>query len=120
MTPALQMLLNTRKVRTEQEVEDEFLSKQISGHVKKEKKPKAELEDFSGFSDNRKKSQLLLMPSQIEIIKKIFTRLDAHNDTVLQRSRFVMALRTDEEVVNFIDQEAVKTAQEKPKILTLD
>jgi hypothetical protein len=31
-----------------------------------------------------------------------------------------MALRTDEEVVNFIDQEAVKTAAEKPKILTLD
>jgi hypothetical protein len=34
------MLLNTRKVRTEQEVEDEFNSRQVFGAVKKEKKPK--------------------------------------------------------------------------------
>ena len=111
MTPALQMLLNTRKVRTEQEVEDEFNSRQVFGAVKKEKKPKPELDaDFAGFSDNRKKSQLLLMPSQIEIIKQIFQRIDVHHDTVLQRSKFVMSLRTDEEVVNFIEQDAVKTA----------
>ena len=31
-----------------------------------------------------------------------------------------MALRIHEEVVNFIDQDAVKTAAEKPKTLTLD
>ena len=73
MTPALQMLINTRKVRTEQEVEDEFNSRQVFGAVKKEKRQKPEMDaDFAGFSDNRKKSHLLLMPSQIEIIKQIF------------------------------------------------
>ena len=85
MTPALEMLIKTRKVKTEKEVEDEFHAKQVFGHVKKEKKPKpTELDpEFTGFDVNRKKSQLLLMPSQIEIIKQIFQHHDKHKDTVL-------------------------------------
>jgi len=64
MTPALEMLIKTRHIKTEKEVEDEFHAKQVIGKVKKEKKPKAaELDPFTGFDVNRKKSKLLLMPS---------------------------------------------------------
>jgi len=52
------MLLKTRHIKTEKEVEDEFHAKQVIGSVKKEKKPKTtELDpEFTRFDVNRKKS----------------------------------------------------------------
>jgi hypothetical protein len=40
-------------------------------------------------------------------MKEVFERLDRYNDQVLKRSELLMALRTDERVVDFIDIDAV-------------
>lgn len=53
-------------------------------------------------------------------MKEVFERLDKYKDGILKRSYFLMALRTDESIVDFIDAEAVKTVGPKPKILTMD
>lgn len=68
----------------------------------------------------RVKSQCLLLPSHIETMKEVYERLDKYNDQILKRSEFLMALRTDERVVDFIDANAVKVASAKAKVLTLD
>jgi hypothetical protein len=53
-------------------------------------------------------------------MKEVYERLDKYNDQILKRSEFLMALRTDERVVDFIDANAVKVASAKAKVLTLD
>jgi hypothetical protein len=43
-------------------------------------------------------------------MKEVFGRLDKYNEGILRRSDFVMALRTDVRVIDFIDCESVKKA----------
>ncbi len=52
-------------------------------------------------------------------MQEIFEFLDKYNDGILRRSDFIMALRTDERIVEFIDVDAVQVPYSK-KILTLD
>jgi hypothetical protein len=52
-------------------------------------------------------------------MREVFERLDKYNEGILRRSDFVMALRTDARVIDFIDCEAVKKAYSK-STLTLD
>jgi hypothetical protein len=52
-------------------------------------------------------------------MNEIFDALDKYSDKILRRSEFIMGLRTDERVVEFIDVEAVKVPYTN-KILTLD
>lgn len=131
MTPALEMLLNSRKVRTEQEVEDDFKNRQksiqSSGPQNANKKKKQQITELldeedlgDAFKDDREKSQNLLLPSHIESMKEVYESLDKYNDGILKRADFLMALRTDNRVVDFIDLDAVKVAAAKQKVLTLD
>jgi hypothetical protein len=60
-----------------------------------------------GFGFQREKSKNLLLNSQEEIMREVFERLDKYNEGILRRSDFVMALRTDQRVIDFIDCEAV-------------
>ena len=50
----------------------------------------------------------------------IYKTLDKYDDQILKRSEFVMRLRTDEKVVDFIDVDAVQLPGAIRKILTLD
>jgi hypothetical protein len=52
-------------------------------------------------------------------MKEIFERLDKYDDFILRRAEYIMALRTDERVVEFIDIDAVKIPNSN-RILTLD
>ena len=52
-------------------------------------------------------------------MREVFERLDKYNEGILRRSDFVMALRTDAKVIDFIDCEAVKKAYSH-STLTLD
>ena len=52
-------------------------------------------------------------------MNEVFERLDKYNEGILRRSDFVMALRTDPRVIDFIDAEAVKKAYSN-STLTLD
>jgi hypothetical protein len=52
-------------------------------------------------------------------MSEIFDALDKYSDKILRRSEFIMGLRTDERVVEFIDVEAVKVPYSN-KVLTLD
>jgi hypothetical protein len=40
-------------------------------------------------------------------MQELFEKLDKYNDQILRRGDFMMALRTDERVVDFIDADAV-------------
>ena len=46
----------------------------------------------------------------METMKEVFERIDKYNDQIVKRSDFIMALRIDERVVDFIDVDAVKVA----------
>ena len=52
-------------------------------------------------------------------MQEIFEAMDKYKDKILRRSEYLMALRTDERVVEFIDVDAVKIPYSN-KILTLD
>ena len=69
------------------------------------------------FRDDREKSQNLLLPSHLESMKEVYESLDKYNDGILKRADFLMALRTDSRVVDFIDMDAVKVAAAKQKML---
>ena len=58
----------------------------------------------------REKSQCLMLPSQVEIMRQEYEKLDKYNDQILKRSDYLMALRTEKRVVDFIDVDAVKVA----------
>ena len=80
-------------------------------------------EEATKFLDKREKSECLLLESHMEVMRQLFERLDKYNDGILRRQDFIMALRTDELVVDFIDAEAVKVASQtgkKPQILSMD
>lgn len=76
--------------------------------------------------DDRQKAECLLLPSHLETMREVFERLDKYNDGILKRQHFLMALRVDELVVDFIDADAVKiptkvkTKKPKENILTMD
>lgn len=53
-------------------------------------------------------------------MKEVFEKYDKYNDQILNRSHFLMQLRTDQLVVEFIDTDAVKVVSQKNKILTMD
>lgn len=79
--------------------------------------------DESGFRDaldKRERAKCLLLPSQIQTMKDIYNALDKHNDQILKRSEYLMRLRTDEKIVDFIDVDAVQLPGGAKKILTLD
>lgn len=52
-------------------------------------------------------------------MQEIYESLDKYNDGILRRTQFIMALRTDERIVEFIDVDAVKVPNSS-RILTLD
>jgi len=65
------------------------------------------------FREEREKSQNLLLPSHIESMKEVYESLDKYNDGILKRADFLMALRTDSRIVDFIDLDAVRVAAAK-------
>lgn len=69
--------------------------------------------------NKREKAKCLLLPSQIQTMKDIYEALDKYDDKILKRSDYLMRLRTDEKVVDFIDVDAVQISHSK-KTLTLD
>ena len=52
-------------------------------------------------------------------MRQVFENLDKYNEGILRRRDFIMALRTDHEVVSFFDCEALKKAY-STSTLTLD
>ena len=68
----------------------------------------------------REKSKCLMLPSQVEIMRQEYEKLDKYNDQILKRSDYLMALRTERRIIDFIDVDAVKVAGVKRKIMTLD
>lgn len=52
-------------------------------------------------------------------MRQVFEKLDKYNEGILRRRDFIMALRTDHEVVSFFDCEALKKAY-STTTLTLD
>jgi hypothetical protein len=52
-------------------------------------------------------------------MKDIYEALDKYDDKILKRSDYLMRLRTDDKVVDFIDVDAVLVPHSK-KVLTLD
>ena len=136
MTGSLQLLQDSRAMRTVREVQDEFLAKLAADKRlsagKDMSKPKKEAE-YSGMqmmadgSDDedggglfqREKSKNLLLGSQIEVMHQVFLRMDKYEEGILRRQEFVMALRTDGDVIDFIDCDAVKKAYSQTT-LTLD
>lgn len=60
-----------------------------------------------------------MLSSQIEVMREVFEKLDKYNEGILRRGDFVLALRTDARVIDFIDCDAVKKAY-TTTILTLD
>ena len=71
------------------------------------------------FGFGREKSKNLLLSSQVAVMKEVFDRLDKYDEGILRRSDYVMALRTDTKVIDFIDCEAVKKAYSN-STMTLD
>jgi hypothetical protein len=53
-------------------------------------------------------------------MKDVFERTDKYKDFILKRSEFLMALRTDDLVVDFVDADAIKCQDARRSILTLD
>jgi hypothetical protein len=52
-------------------------------------------------------------------MREVFERLDKYNEGILRRGDYVIALRTDARVVDFIDCDAVKKAY-STSVMTLD
>ena len=71
------------------------------------------------FGFSREKSKNMLLNSQIEVMREVFEHLDKYNEGILRRIDFVMSLRTDQRIIDFIDCEAVKKPYSN-STLTLD
>jgi hypothetical protein len=139
MTEQLRLLQDTRKNKVTQEVEDEFKAMHAANKksLAAQNNPSGtrkrvgwetstaagEGEDEEGgleqFGFKREKSECRLLQSQIAILQEIYETLDKYNDGILRRQEYVMALRTDERVVEFIDVDAVKVPYSQ-RVLTLD
>ena len=106
-------------MRTEQEVEADFANRhKIKAQTSTAAADMPEKTDE--LFGERKKSELLLLPSQIAAMKQVFERTDKYQDYILRRSEFLLALRTDEAIVDFVDADAIKCANALGTILTLD
>lgn len=88
--------------------------------TKQPKGKKGKLDAEEDIFGKRPKSEVLLLPSQVEIMREVFERNDKYNDFILIRQDFLMALRTDDLVVDFIDADAVRCTDYKRTVLTLD
>ena len=121
MTASLHMLQETRVHQTEKEVEEEYrlLADQKGKEVKGSQRPKVDDSALEELGFKRESSKCLLLESQIRIMEGIFEHLDTYKDRLLRRSEFIMALRTDERVVDYIDVNAVQLPNSTRK-LTLD
>jgi hypothetical protein len=137
LTESLKVLQNAREAATNAEVTDEFRKleeekrQRAGGKAAPKKKSKVPEYDSlammgDGYEDSeddglfkREKSKNLLLASQTEAMKAVFDKLDKYEENILRRSEFVMALRTDTVVIDFIDCEAVQKAY-STKTLTLD
>lgn len=140
MTNQLSLLQDSRMMRTVREVQDEFLAKLAAdkkltsggGKDLSKVKPAKKDPEYAGMdmggddSDEegggifqREKSKNLMLGSQIEVMHQVFLRLDKYEEGILRRQEFVMALRTDPDVIDFIDCDAVKKAYSQ-STLTLD
>jgi hypothetical protein len=64
------------------------------------------------------KAELLLLPSQMEVMNMLFEELDKYNDCILKRRTFIYKLRVDPRIIDFIHFDAIKT--ERGRVLTLD
>ena len=128
------MLQGSRASRVEREVEDEFKAMaaekkaKATGASPKPTKNATQVPGYEslntdlageGFGFQREKSINLVLNSQLTIMNEVFERLDKYHEGILRRSDFVMALRTDPRVIDFIDCEAVKKAY-STITLTLD
>ena len=71
------------------------------------------------FGFKREKSECLLLASQFAIMQQIFETQDKYNDGILRRSDYILAMRTDDRIVDFIDVDAVRVPYSK-RVLTLD
>ena len=60
-----------------------------------------------------------MLGSQIEVMHQVFLRMDKYEEGILRRQEYVMALRTDADVIDFIDCDAIKKAYSQTT-LTLD
>jgi len=60
-----------------------------------------DLQDSLGFM--REKSKNLLLPSQMELMEEVYKQMDTYDDEILRRSEFIMQLRSDSRIVDFID-----------------
>jgi len=77
------------------------------------------MQESMGFM--REKSKNLLLPSQMSIMEEVYEQMDTYKDEILRRSEYIMQLRSDSRVCDFIDQDAVKIAGvEKDPILNLE
>ena len=139
MTPALEMLLETRKKKVVDDVDTEFTTMrggetrvgassmgQTAGSSTGFKK--------SGFSTGgmkqddvaaqlglqRAKSKCLLLPSQIEMMRIEFESKDRHKEQIVRRADLIMHMRTTPCIVNFIGDNAVQVAGARKKTLTVD
>lgn len=127
MNASMNMLQNSRQQRAERDVDEEFrqmaAKKTMPAPKAGKKVPEYESMnpdlDGDGFGFQREKSKNLLLGSQVEVMRQVFDRLDKYNEGILRRSDFLMALRTDPEVIHFIDCEALKKAY-STTTLTLD
>ena len=81
MTPALEMLLYSRKVKTEQEVEDDFKNRQKTsqsgGGVVKKKNQQLisallDEEEIGDAFNDKEKSENLMLPSHIESMREVY------------------------------------------------
>lgn len=127
-------------MRTVREVQDEFLAKLTTekklggggGKDLSKVKPATKNPEYAGMqmggddSDeegggifSREKSKNLMLGSQTEVMHQVFLRMDKYEEGILRRQEFVMALRTDADVIDFIDCDAIKKAYSQTT-LTLD
>jgi hypothetical protein len=53
------------------------------------------------------------------MLKEVFDKIDKYNEGILRRSEYIMALRTDERIIDFIDVDAVKKPNSQT-VMTLD
>ncbi len=87
------------------------ISPSKNSRLETEEEPEEQL--FSLKCENR------LLPSHIKILEEIFVTLDKYNDDILKRSDYILKLRTDPRVVDFIDADAVYNPVSK-ECLNLD
>jgi len=107
---ALRLLSDTRVQRVSSNVQAEIENHQQRALNTKSSKRILETEQIEEVGDDdlfNHKCENLLLPSHMSILEEIYQNLDKFEDAILKRSEYIMALRTDPKVVEFIDADAV-------------